>query len=144
MPAPFLSFHGYRYYFLFVDDYTHYTWIDFLHSKDELSRTFTRFKPLVENQCSSTIKTLRTDGGTEYKPLRHLFPQIPFQTTCPYTPQQNGVAQRKHRHIVELALALMTKASIPTLHRDYIFISIVFLIDFPLHTPLLPLFTLYS
>jgi Reverse transcriptase (RNA-dependent DNA polymerase) len=120
---------GYRYYVLFIDDYSRFTWIYFLHSKDELSHVFSIFKAQVENLFQTTIKTIRTDGGTEYKPLSRLFPQIVHQITCPHTPQQNGLAERKHRHIVELALASIQHAAIPLTFWDEVFASMVYLIN---------------
>jgi Integrase core domain/GAG-pre-integrase domain len=86
-PAPVLSKFGFHYYVLFIDDYSRFTWIYFLHSKDELTHVFKIFKAQVENLLNTTIKTLRTDGGTEYKPLARLFPELTHQITCPYTPQ---------------------------------------------------------
>lgn len=128
-PAPISSHNGFRYFMLFIDDVTKFCWIYFLHSKDEVVRVFTLFKAQAKNLLNTTIKTLRTDGGTEYKPLSHLFLALIYQVTCPYTPQQNGVAERKHRHIIELSLATMTHASIPTHFCDDIFASIVYLIN---------------
>jgi hypothetical protein len=81
--APLLSINGFHYYVLFVDDFSLFTWIYFLRSKDELSHIFFVFKAQVENLFNASIKTLRTDGGTEYKPLSRLFPQIVHQVTCP-------------------------------------------------------------
>lgn len=124
-----LSTNGFRYYVVFIDDLTRFTWLDFLTSKDEVTQVFTRFKTQVENLLNTTIKTLRTDGGTEFKPISKTFPQILHQTSCPYTPQQNGVAERKHRHIVELSLATINHASIPLTLWDEVFASIVYLIN---------------
>lgn len=92
-------------------------------------QSFTKFKVLVENLFSTTIKTLQTDGGTEFKPLSRLFPHILHQTSCPHTPQQNGIAERKHRHVVELSLAIISHASLPLDLWDHIFQSVVFLIN---------------
>jgi Reverse transcriptase (RNA-dependent DNA polymerase)/gag-polypeptide of LTR copia-type/GAG-pre-integrase domain len=128
-PSPILSDNGFRYYVNFIDDFSGFTWIYFLRSKDELVHVFQLFKSQVENTLQHKIKTLRIDGGTEYKPLQRLFPQINYQITCPYTPQQNGTAERKHRHIVELSLATMAHASIPLTFWDEIFASIVYLIN---------------
>jgi Integrase core domain len=128
-PSPIVSSHGYKYYISFVDDYSHFTWIYFMKHKSEVCDIFSLFKSQVENLQNSTIKTLRTDGGTEYLLISKKIPHIIHQTTCPYTPQQNGVAERKHRHIVELSLATMSYASIPHKYWDKIFSSIVFLIN---------------
>ncbi|KAJ4767670.1 Gag/pol [Rhynchospora pubera] len=128
-PSPIVSSQGFRYYITFVDDYSKFTWIYFMKQKSEVSHIFSIFKAQVENLLDCTIKTLRTDGGTEYKPITNQFPQILHQTSCPYTPQQNGHAERKHRHIIELALANMSYASIPLKYWDEIFSSVVFLIN---------------
>jgi hypothetical protein len=100
-----------------------------MRTKSEVPHIFSRFKAQVENLFSTTIKTLRTDGGTEYLPIHTQFPHIIHQTTCPYIPEQNGLAERKHRHIIELALAIMTHASLPSYYWDEIFLSVVYLIN---------------
>ncbi|KAJ4762199.1 Gag/pol [Rhynchospora pubera] len=100
-----------------------------MKQKSEVTHIFSNFKAQVENLLNTTIKILRSDGGTEYKPITKYFPQIVHQTSCPYTPQQNGNAERKHRHIIELSLATMSYASIPSLYWDEIFSSVVFLIN---------------
>ncbi|KAJ4776116.1 hypothetical protein LUZ62_060373 [Rhynchospora pubera] len=128
-PSPFVSNNGFRYYIIFVDDFSRFTWIFFMANKSEVSTIFTRFKAQVENLFSCSIKTLRTDGGTEYKPIANTFPQIVHQMTCPYTPEQNGVSERKHRHIVELSIAIMSRACIPNSFWDEIFSSVVYLIN---------------
>jgi hypothetical protein len=100
-----------------------------LRTKDELSQVFSLFKQHVENLLNHTIKVLRIDGGTEYKSLSRLFPQITYQISCPYTPQQNGLSECMHRHIIELSLATIARASLPLKYWDDIFASIVYLIN---------------
>ena len=60
---------------------------------------------MVKTQFSSTIKTLRLDGGGEYtsKSFESFLCSngINHQISCPYTPQQNGLVERKHRHLIE-------------------------------------------
>jgi hypothetical protein len=119
---------------LFIDDFTKFNWIYFLHSKDELLKVFTLFKLQAENQLNTTIKTLRTDGGTEYKPIARTFPQLTHQITCPDTPKQNGFAERKHRHVIELSLAIISRAALPLSFWADIFSSMVFLINQLSHT----------
>lgn len=143
-PSPIESFNGYRYYVLFVDDYSKFTWIYFMSHKSEVPKIFALFKSQIENLLNSTIKTLRTDGGTEYKPIHTQFPQIQHQTTCPYTPQQNGVSERKHRHLIELALASMSHTSIPPKFWDEIFSSTFYLINCLPSTSNIPYTTLFN
>jgi GAG-pre-integrase domain len=128
-PTPINSFNGFRYYIIFVDDFSHFTWIYFMFHKSEVTRVFTSFKSQVENLLSSQIKTLRTDDGTKYKPILSQFPQITHQTTCPYTPQQNRLSERKHRHIIKLSLAMMTRASVPMKFWDEMISNAVYLIN---------------
>jgi hypothetical protein len=78
---------------------------------------------------SSTIKIMQCDNGTEFKPLIAQYLAIQFQFSCPYTSEQNELAERKHRHIVELDLASMSQASIPLQYWDDIFGSAVFVIN---------------
>ncbi|PKU73657.1 Retrovirus-related Pol polyprotein from transposon TNT 1-94 [Dendrobium catenatum] len=72
---------------------------------------------MIERQFSHRIHTLRTDGGGEFTGhqfqalLKHI--GIIHQFTCPYTPPQNGVAERKHRHLTEITRALLIQAHLP-------------------------------
>jgi hypothetical protein len=86
-PSPLNSSHGYKYYVTFIDDFSNFTWIYFMKNKSEVCDIFSRFKCQIENLLSTNIKTLRTDGVTEYKPIATKFPQLVHETTCPYTPQ---------------------------------------------------------
>lgn len=71
----------------------------------------------VENQFCTSLQILRSDNGGEYHSLKFQYfltsKGIQHQLTCPHTPAQNGVAERKHRHIVETAIALMHHSAIP-------------------------------
>ena len=128
-PSPIVSCNGFRYYVHFIDEFSRFSWIYFLRTKDEVVHVFALFKAQVENLFGTSIKTLQSDGGTEFKPIAKRFPQIVHRISCPYTPQQNGLAERKHRHIIELSLAIMSHASIPSRFWDQIFQSVVFLIN---------------
>jgi hypothetical protein len=90
---------------------------------------FAEFKSRVENLLSCKIQTIQCDGGTEFKSLITQYSEITFQVSCPYTPEQNVLAERKHHHVVELSLATMIHASIPLSYWDAIFESVVFVIN---------------
>ena len=85
------------YFCTFIDDYSRYTWVYYLKSKDQQSEVFQNFKALVEKQFNKSIKILRTDRGGEYeskefaKFLRDS--GIVHEQTIPDTPQQNGLAE---------------------------------------------------
>jgi transposase InsO family protein len=104
-PMPSSSISGYVYYVSFIDDYSCKTWIYFLKSKDEVFNKFKEFKALIENLFERKIKKLRSDNGGSYtsKEFVNFCRDIGIkrEITTPYNPQQNGVAERKNRTIME-------------------------------------------
>nr|GEX46411.1 hypothetical protein [Tanacetum cinerariifolium] len=102
---------GSRYFLLFVDDYSRMCWVYFLTSKSEAFEFFKKFKALTENQCNRKLKILRTDRGGEF--LSNEFSRfcdeygIKRELTAPYTPEQNGIAERKNRTIMEMARSML-------------------------------------
>ncbi|TYJ98054.1 Copia protein [Cucumis melo var. makuwa] len=114
-PAPTSIIHGYRYYVLFIDDFSRFTWIYFLKNCSELSHTYIEFAKMIHTQFSCPIKILRTNNALEYKDstlLSFLSQQGTLvQRSCPHTSQQNGCAKHKHRHILDLVRALLLSAS---------------------------------
>ena len=92
-------------------------WIYFIKLKSEVFTIFQRFKALVENQSSLLIKCLRSDNGTEYTLNQFVeycnSASIVYQFTTPYTPQQNGVCERKNKTVMEMARCLLFEKKIP-------------------------------
>ena len=101
----------------FTDDFSCKTWIYFLKKKDEAFKWFRTFKALVENQTEKRIKVLRTDNGTEYESNEFndfcIEAGIKRETTTAYTPEQNGVAERKNETVVEVAHAMLCDQGLP-------------------------------
>ncbi|CAL9100845.1 unnamed protein product [Musa textilis] len=93
------------------------SWVYFLERKSEIFDNFQKFKALVERQNDRCIKTLRTDRGSEF--LSNEFNSfceensIRRELTAPYTPEQNGVAERKNRTVVEMARSLLKGKHLP-------------------------------
>ncbi|PKU86178.1 Retrovirus-related Pol polyprotein from transposon TNT 1-94 [Dendrobium catenatum] len=116
-PSSVISLQGYKYYIIFVDDFSRFSWLFPLTAKSEVPLIFVRFQRLVERQFNAKIKIFRSDGGGEYtsKQFQSLLATsgIVHQLTCPYTPEQNGLAERKHRHIIETTRALLFHSNIP-------------------------------
>lgn len=114
-PASVLSFHGYRYYVSFVDDFIRFTWIFPLRTKDETLAVFKIFKLQVEKQLDRYIKCIQSDWGGEYRSFVNFLHEegIQFRHSCPYAHNQNGLVERKHRHVTELGLTLRAQASLP-------------------------------
>ncbi|XP_043806668.1 uncharacterized protein LOC122721806 [Manihot esculenta] len=116
-PAPESVSPDYRYFVTFIDDCTRVTWVYLLKQKSEVAEKFCDFFRMIKTQFHRTIQVLRSDNGGEFvnNHLQTFFRDngILHQTTCPYTPQQNGVAERKNRHILETARALLFEAQVP-------------------------------
>ena len=90
---------GKKYFITFIDDCTRYYYIYLLRSKDEVIEAFKQYKLEVENQLGKTIKIIRSDRGGEYDaPFEEFCSEhgIIHQTTTPYSPQSNGVVERKN------------------------------------------------
>ena len=113
-PAPMTYVLDHRFYVIFADDFTRFTWLFLLERKSDVFPVFLHFNSLVETQFSAKIKTLRSDGGGEFVNAKFksfcLEHDILHQFSYPYSPQQNGVAERKHRQIVESALSIDRKS----------------------------------
>jgi hypothetical protein len=107
-PAP-NSVGGKNYYVSFIDDYNKFTWIYLLKFKSGVFQKFNEFQGLVERLFNQKIIAIQTDWGGEYQKLHSLFEKvgITHYVSCPHAHQQNGSAERKHRHIVEVGLALL-------------------------------------
>ncbi|GJS15684.1 zinc finger, CCHC-type containing protein [Tanacetum coccineum] len=92
---------GKKYIFLLVDDYSRYMWVYFLSMKDQAFDTFKEFKKSIENELRTTLKMLRTDRGGEFtsNEFMQYYKQngIARQLTALYSPQQNGVVERRNR-----------------------------------------------
>ena len=132
-PSPVTSVASYRYYVSFVDDYSRFTWLYPLRSKSDFYGVFESFIALMETQFSTKIKAFQSDGGTEFlnNKVKALLQKhgILHRISCPYTPQQNGRVERKHRHIVETGLAMMFHAHIPVPYWFHAFSSAVHVIN---------------
>ncbi|KAG7589765.1 GAG-pre-integrase domain [Arabidopsis suecica] len=129
--SPVLSIDGYKYYVLFVDHFTRYSWLYPMKKKSQVAQIFPMFHALVENRFQTKITTLYSDNGGEFIGLRHYLTSkgISHHTTPPHTPEHNGIAERKHRHIVETGLTLLQHAGIPHTYWSYSFQDAVYLIN---------------
>jgi len=88
---------------------------------------------MINTQFGLKVKVLRTDNGTKFlnSKCKELFSSlgIVHQTSCSYTPQQNGVVERKHRHILNTARALRFQAAIPISYWGHYIKAAVYLIN---------------
>ena len=110
---------GSRYMVTFTDDYSRYTTVYFIKRKDEVLSKFQEYVTLVENQNGNQgrVKVLRSDNGGEY--ISNNFIKycaekgIVHELTSPYSPEQNGVAERLNRTIMESARSMIYHAGLP-------------------------------
>ncbi|KAJ0866536.1 putative RNA-directed DNA polymerase [Helianthus annuus] len=123
-PYRVTSYDGYKYFLTIVDDFSRAVWCYFLTNKTEVFENLKIFYELMLTQFKKKVKIIRSDNGTEFvnsqmdsfcktKGILH-------QTTCSYTPQQNGVVERKHRHLLNTARALMFQGGLPLRLPSYV------------------------
>lgn len=120
-----------KYYVTFIDDYSKFVWIYMLRYKSEVFQKFREFQQLAERLFDKRIISMQTDWGGEYEKLNSFFKQIGIshRVSCPHAHQQNGAAERKHRHIVEVGLSLLAHASMPLKFWDEAFAMATYLIN---------------
>ncbi|GKB17314.1 putative RNA-directed DNA polymerase [Tanacetum coccineum] len=127
------SIEGFKYFLTIVDDYSRAVWTYLLKTKDEVFDCFVNFIKLIHNQFNATIKTIRSDNGTEFvnKKMFTLFSDLGIihHTSCTHTPQQNGIAERKHRHLLNVARSLMFQGGIPLNFWSDCILTAVYLIN---------------
>lgn len=131
--SPVISVQGFRYYAIFVDSYSRFSWLFPLKLKSDFYSTVLTFQSLVENQFGHKIKIFQSDGGGEFvskQLLTHLQNcGIQQFISCPHTPQQNGLAEHKHRHVTELGLAMLFQSKAPLQYWTEAFFTANFLIN---------------
>ena len=101
----------------FIDDHTRLCWVYLMREKSEVERIFKEFYRMIENQFQTKINILRSNNGIEYfnKVLDTFSNEkgILHQFSCSDTPEQNGIAERKNKHLLEVARAMMFYMNIP-------------------------------
>ncbi|KAG6477308.1 hypothetical protein ZIOFF_066561 [Zingiber officinale] len=116
-PTKTTSYSEGNYMLLFVDDYSRFTWVYFVKHKPETFSIFLDFKKIVEGELGRKIKTLRIDNGGEFCSNEFLSfcrdNGIKRELSCPDTPQQNEVAERKIRHLVETCKSWLHTKKLP-------------------------------
>nr|GEU44191.1 retrovirus-related Pol polyprotein from transposon TNT 1-94 [Tanacetum cinerariifolium] len=113
----FKAYDGKRYVLVVADDYSRYTWVFFLHSKDEASDVIISFIKKTQVNLQLQVQHVRTDNGTKFqnKTLAKFFDEVGIsqQFSAARTPQQNGVVERRNRTLVEAARTMLTFANLP-------------------------------
>jgi transposase InsO family protein len=119
-PMPVTSVGGFRYFATFIDVHSKCCAVYLLKSKDEIQSKIIEYLEFVKNYFEKKVKVFRTDRGSEYmsgKVQDYLRSEgIQFQCTIAYSPEQNGIAERKNRTLVEACRAMLTESGMP---REY-------------------------
>ena len=108
------SLSGAEYVLTFIDDKTRFVWVYVLKHKHEVFERFLQWKAMVEKSTGQKLKTLRTDNGGEYTSERfenyRKTEGVRHELNVPMTPEQNGVAERMNRTLVETVRAMLADA----------------------------------
>ncbi|KAH9671727.1 hypothetical protein KPL70_017462 [Citrus sinensis] len=108
---------GYEYFITFTDDYSRYGYVYLMRHKSEALEKFKEYRAETEKQLDKNIKKLRSDRGGEF--LSGDFKEylvengIISQLTAPGTPQQNGVAERRNRTLLDMVRSMLSYSSLP-------------------------------
>jgi transposase InsO family protein len=116
-PIAYISIGGSKYCLVIVDDYSHFTWVFFLQEKSQTQETLKEFLRRAQNKFGLRIKKIRSDNGTEFKnsQIEGFLEEegIKHEFSSPYTPQQNGVVERKNRTLLDMARTMLDEYKTP-------------------------------
>ncbi|GJR15404.1 retrovirus-related pol polyprotein from transposon TNT 1-94 [Tanacetum coccineum] len=113
-PMHFASINGKKYILIIVDDYSRFTWVKFLRSKDEASDFIIKFLKMIQVRLKVPVRRIRTDNRTEFvnQTLREYYEKvgISHETSVARSPQQNGVVEIRNRTLIEVARTMLIYA----------------------------------
>jgi transposase InsO family protein len=116
-PIAYISIGGSKFCLVIVDDYSRFTWVFFLQEKSQTQETLKRFLRRAQNEFRLRIKKIRSNNGTEFKnsQIEGFLEEkgIKHEFSSPYTPQQNGVVERKNRTLLDMARTMLDEYKTP-------------------------------
>ncbi|GJV47489.1 putative ribonuclease H-like domain-containing protein [Tanacetum coccineum] len=116
-PIRVASVNGKKYILVIVDDYSRFTWVKCLRSKDEAPVFIINFLKMIQVRLKETVRRIRTDNGTEFvnQTLHEYYEKvgISHETSVARSPQQNGVVERRNRTLIEAARTMLIYAKAP-------------------------------
>ncbi|GJW59578.1 retrovirus-related pol polyprotein from transposon TNT 1-94 [Tanacetum coccineum] len=111
------SINGKKYILVIVDDYSRFTWVRFLRSKDEAPDAIIKCIKNIQVRLNATVRNVRTDNGTEFinQTLRDFYENVSIlhRTSVARTPQQKGIVKRKNQTLVEAARTMLIFSKAP-------------------------------
>ncbi|GJR12346.1 retrovirus-related pol polyprotein from transposon TNT 1-94 [Tanacetum coccineum] len=113
-PMRVASVNGKKYILVIVNDYSRFTWVKCLRSKDEAPDFIIKFLKMIQVRLKVPVRRIRTDNGTEFvnQTLREYYEKvgISHETSIARSPQQNGVVERRNRTLIEAARTMLIYA----------------------------------
>ena len=116
-PSPQTDVLGKRYFLVCTNDFSRYSWLFLLKEKTEVTSNIKNLCKLIKRQFREDVKGIRTDNARDFlnNELREFLESegIKHETSCPYTPQQNGLAERKIGDIIDKSRTLLIQENVP-------------------------------
>jgi hypothetical protein len=116
-PIAYISIDGSKYCLVILDDNSRFTWVFFLQEKSQTQEILKRFLRRAQYEFGLRIKKIRSDNGTEFKNSQiEVFLEeegIKHEFSSPYTPQQNGVVERKNKTLLDMARTMLDEYKTP-------------------------------
>ncbi|GJV97663.1 retrovirus-related pol polyprotein from transposon TNT 1-94 [Tanacetum coccineum] len=116
-PMRVASVNGKKYILVIVDDFSQFTWVKFLRSKDEAPYFIIKFLKMIQVRLKVLVRRIRTDNGTEFvnQTLREYFEKvgISHETSVARSSQKNDVVKRRNRTLIEAARTMLIYAKAP-------------------------------
>nr|GFC40247.1 integrase, catalytic region, zinc finger, CCHC-type, peptidase aspartic, catalytic [Tanacetum cinerariifolium] len=118
------SVNGKKYILVILDDYSRFTWVKFLRSKDETPMFIIKFLKMIQMRLNVPVRRIRIDNGPEFvnQTLREYYEEdgISHETSVARSPQQNGVVKRRNRTLIEAARTILGLVKKPSSSTSYV------------------------